>query len=164
MQRIASCSCEQLSITLSGDPKMVIACHCLKCQKRTGSAFGVSTYFSDEQVISTSGESKSFEKINDSGNKTVRQFCPNCGSSVFWKVGIFEGHTGVALGAFADPDFPSPTISAWEQSKHNWITMPAGCIESINHIMMYCIVVLWSIRILLGHNPAIFGRSQNHPT
>ncbi|WP_371827032.1 hypothetical protein [Microvirga sp. VF16] len=32
------------------------------------------------------------------------------------------GYIGVAAGAFADPTFPAPTISAWEQSKHPWVS------------------------------------------
>jgi hypothetical protein len=39
--RYAACGCEQLQLTAEGDPVRISVCHCLACQRRTGSAFGV---------------------------------------------------------------------------------------------------------------------------
>ena len=124
MERKASCSCGQLSIRVKGEPKIVAACSCLKCQKRTGSVFGVSSYFDDDQVIERIGESNSYERTSDSGLKVERKFCPICGSTVYWKADILDKYTGVAVGAFADPEFPEPTFSAWNKSKHSWVSFP----------------------------------------
>jgi hypothetical protein len=35
----------------------------------------------------------------------------------------------VALGAFADPDFPGPYFSVWEQRKHAWVTITGDEVE-----------------------------------
>jgi hypothetical protein len=32
----------------------------------------------------------------------------------------------VPVGAFADPELPSPTVSVWEERKHAWVTSPPG--------------------------------------
>jgi hypothetical protein len=32
----------------------------------------------------------------------------------------------VAAGAFADPQFPSPTISVFGERAHRWVTLPAS--------------------------------------
>jgi hypothetical protein len=32
---------------------------------------------------------------------------------------------GVALGTFADPDFPPPEQSVWTKDKHRWVAIPA---------------------------------------
>ena len=45
-------------------------------------------------------------------------FCPNCGSSVYWSADIRPDQYGIAVGAFADPNFPLPAFSVWEESKH----------------------------------------------
>jgi hypothetical protein len=29
-----------------------------------------------------------------------------------------------AIGNFADPDFPAPTIAVWEESRHPWVSLP----------------------------------------
>jgi hypothetical protein len=43
--RAAMCSCEQLQIRLGGELLGVGACHCLACQRRTGSAFALLASF-----------------------------------------------------------------------------------------------------------------------
>ena len=43
--RTASCSCGQLTATTTEDPIRVGICHCLACQRRTGSVFGAQARF-----------------------------------------------------------------------------------------------------------------------
>jgi hypothetical protein len=50
MTRIAHCCCGSLHAEATGEPAIVTACHCIECQRRTGSSFGVSTWFAKEQV------------------------------------------------------------------------------------------------------------------
>ena len=118
--RQASCSCGNLQVSCEGEPRLVIACHCRDCQRRTGSVFGVGAYFREAQV-KPSGNSKIFVRDGQEGRKLRAHFCPECGSSVYWEIDFLPGHVGVAVGAFADPDFPAPTHSAWEQSRHAWL-------------------------------------------
>jgi hypothetical protein len=76
MERKASCSCGQLSVSVKGEPKIVAVCNCLECQKRTGSVFGVSSYFDDEQVIIKSGKSNFYRRTSDAGLSVEQSFCP----------------------------------------------------------------------------------------
>jgi hypothetical protein len=124
MKRTATCSCEQLTITVRDEAKYVIACSCTKCQKRTGSVLGVVAYFPDASIVSKSGKYNTYKKISAKGTATVRNFCPNCGSSVYWQSEFLPQHTGVAVGSFADPAFPSPQMSAWERYKPAWLSLP----------------------------------------
>jgi Co/Zn/Cd efflux system component len=48
--RHAACSCEQLRLTVEEEPVRVSICHCLACQRRTGSVFGVQARFDAGQV------------------------------------------------------------------------------------------------------------------
>jgi hypothetical protein len=34
--------------------------------------------------------------------------------------------TSLAVGAFADPNFPAPSVSIFEESKHTWTQLPDG--------------------------------------
>jgi hypothetical protein len=59
---------------------------------------------------------------NGQEGRSVRiHFCPTCGTSVYWEADARSGMIGVALGAFADPSFPKPSRSAWEQTRHPWV-------------------------------------------
>ncbi|OYR25523.1 glutathione-dependent formaldehyde-activating enzyme family protein [Brucella lupini] len=48
-------------------------------------------------------------------------FCPACGSTVYWLPDAVPSVIGVAVGLFADPAFAQPTLSVFEQSKHEWV-------------------------------------------
>ena len=121
MTRIAHCCCGSLRAEATGDPAFVGACHCIQCQRRTGSPFGVSIYFAKEHVR-TEGPSKVYVRGSDSGRKIERHFCPNCGSTVFWFAEFAPDLIGFAIGAFADPSMPPPTVSVWETTRHPWVT------------------------------------------
>ena len=113
MIRIAHCCCGSLRAEASGEPTFVGACHCTECQRRTGSPFGVSTYFLKEQVH-TDGPSKVYVHGSDAGRKIEIHFCPDGGTSVFWHAEWAPALIGIAFGAFADPSMPRPTVSVWE--------------------------------------------------
>ena len=130
MERTASCACGALSVRVEGEPSAVAVCNCLQCQKRTGSVFGVGAYYPNEQVLEKSGKSQAYERSSDSGRKIVGHFCPICGSTVFWEPEFLKRHTGVAVGCFASPDFPTPGLVAWSASKHDWVRFPDQCLVS----------------------------------
>ena len=119
--RYARCNCGSLSLSLPEEPsKIVVACHCIDCQRRTGAPFGVGAYYPAE-VVTISGTSKEFTHAAASGGKMHNYFCPQCGSTVYWKVSNLPAMIGVAVGAMADPKYPAPVISVFEQSKHDWV-------------------------------------------
>ncbi|MFO0551071.1 MAG: GFA family protein [Polyangiaceae bacterium] len=123
-ERHASCGCGQLRVTTTGEPVRISMCHCFECQRRTGSTFGVQARFTDDQV-QIEGRSTEWMRTADSGNHIHFHFCPVCGSTVFYKLEALPGFTAVAVGAFADPNFPSPRVSVYEARKHSWTGIPA---------------------------------------
>jgi hypothetical protein len=121
MTRIAHCCCGSLRAEAIGEPAFVAACHCTECQRRTGSPFGVSTYFPKGEVR-TEGPSKIYVRGSGSGRQIELHFCPDCGSTVFWYSELFPDLVGIAFGAFADPSMPRPIVSVWEMTQHPWVT------------------------------------------
>lgn len=119
--RQASCSCGQLRLECAGDPVRVSVCHCLACQQRTGSTFGAQGRFRREQVTVLAGPSRTFVRTGDSGGSITFHFCPGCGSTVYWEIPGMPDHLAVAVGAFADPHFPAPTVSIYEARQHPWV-------------------------------------------
>ena len=123
--RTASCSCGQLRVTCAGEPVRLSMCHCLECQKRTGAPFGVQARF-DRTQVSTQGTATEFERIGDEGNRITFRFCPTCGSTVYWTLSGFPDLVAVAVGTFADRDFPAPRVSVYERRRHSWVVVPDG--------------------------------------
>ena len=130
--RTASCRCGQLSAIATGEPVRVSVCHCLDCQKRTGSAFSAQARWPVRQVA-IEGESKVWTQFADSGNKITHHFCADCGSTVHYAIeGKFDGQIAIPLGAFADPYFAAPGFSVWENRKHDWVEILGDQVEHSN--------------------------------
>ena len=125
----ASCRCGQLRALAHGDPVRVSVCHCLACQKRTGSAFSTQARWPAE-CVEVEGASKAWSRTADSGQTTTYHFCPECGSTVYYGGGNFPELVAIPLGALDDPYIvDSPDYSVWEHRKHDWLDLNDPDIE-----------------------------------
>jgi hypothetical protein len=123
--RTASCSCGQLTAITSVEPVRVSVCHCLACQRRTGSVFAAQARFPAESVA-LAGASNTFDRVGDGGSRATFHFCAACGATVYYTTEGREDSVIIPVGAFADPSFPGPTFSVYEERMHRWVAMPEG--------------------------------------
>jgi hypothetical protein len=119
--RRAACSCGKLEIVCEGEPIRISVCHCLECQRRTGAVFSSQAWFDRQQIAAISGNPAEFTRRSDAGRWVRFRFCSNCGSTVYWEAEAFPGRIAIAVGSFADPGFPPPTVAGWEQTRHQWV-------------------------------------------
>ena len=122
--RIAACSCGQLSIEVGAEPRGVGLCHCLACQRRTGSVFAALASFA--APFETFGTATEYVRLGDQGARFVFRFCPVCGTTVFHTEVGHDDSVSVAVGAFADPEFPAPRVSVYDSRRHPWVHLPPG--------------------------------------
>src|SRR5579863_2578869 len=106
--RRAACSCGKLTLAAEGDPVRVSVCHCLACQRRTGSAFGYQARFPRDRVEQSGRASEFVRHADDDGEARTFSFCPECGGTVWYVCGHDPQLVAVPVGAFADPAFPAP--------------------------------------------------------
>jgi len=128
-RRTASCSCGALAAACEGDPVRVSVCHCLDCQKRSGSAFAVQARFPEERVA-IAGEWREWMRIGDEGSHARFRFCPTCSSIVFYVVDEIPGFVTIPVGGFADPAFPAPSVCVYDERRHPWVALVG---EDIRH-------------------------------
>lgn len=106
--RDASCACGNIRVRCKGEPVRISVCHCLECQKRTGSAFSAQARFLKENVEFVSGNPRIFERVGDDGGRITQRFCGVCGTTVWHTID-------------ADPAFPPPRVSVYGERKHAWV-------------------------------------------
>jgi hypothetical protein len=128
MEREGACQCGELRLSAAGEPLRIGVCHCLSCQRRTGSTHGFNAYYREEQVRIVGPRAK-FTRAGQEGRTLTNHFCPRCGTTVYWEADAFPGTIGIAVGIFAEPDFPAPQYSVWDDSMHNWIRLPEGIVH-----------------------------------
>jgi len=117
--RVAQCQCGRLRALCTGAPERISMCHCLACQRRTGSVFSANSRFRRDRV-SVEGPATAYVRTADTGNTVTAWFCPTCGSTVYWERSGFPDVMAVAQGMFADPAYPAPTVEVWTESRHPW--------------------------------------------
>jgi hypothetical protein len=130
-ERHAACRCGQLTVTCTGEPVRVSVCHCLDCQRRSGSAFSAQARWPAGDVAIV-GESAQYQHRADSGRLATFRFCPTCASTVAYDNEGMPGLVAVPLGAFADPAFPPPRFSVYEERRHPWVAVTGDDVEHFN--------------------------------
>jgi hypothetical protein len=129
MPRIAECRCGAVRAECEGEPARVSVCHCLACQRRSGSAFAAQARWPEAQVT-ISGETSEWLTTGDSGRWGRFRFCPICASTIAYTIEAMPGLVAIPLGAFADPGFtPWPAFSVYEARKHGWVEVLGDGVE-----------------------------------
>lgn len=126
--RIAECRCGSLTASCVGDPVRISVCHCLECKRRSGSAFAAQARFR-EQDVTISGTATAYAWRGESGRLATFYFCPTCGASIAYRAEAQEGLVAIPIGAFADPAFPPPVYSVFEERKHSWVAIIGETVE-----------------------------------
>jgi hypothetical protein len=110
---------------VNGDAIRTSACHCTFCQRRTGSAFGISVYFKEGDVEITRGTLQTYEHRSDETGRWQRlQFCSNCGTTLTWIAEALPGARAIAGGTFDDPKSLQIKRHTWMRSAHSWMVPP----------------------------------------
>jgi hypothetical protein len=84
--------------------------------------------FRPEQLV-IAGRTSEYVRIGDEGGQARFRFCPDCGSTIYWDHAKGDGLVAVAVGAFADPGFPPPTVSVCAVRCHPWVSLPPLVVE-----------------------------------
>jgi hypothetical protein len=100
LKSIAHCNCGSLRAATVGEPITVATCFCKECPRRTGSAFGISTYWMQSNV-ELSGSVTGYVREGQEGRKVTYYFCPNCGSSVYWELDADRSRSVSLEGRFS---------------------------------------------------------------
>jgi len=130
--RRAACSCGQLSATCVGEPVRVSVCHCLNCKRRTGSAFSWTSRWAAADVA-VEGRSAEFVLVGDEGGRATMSFCPDCGTTVYYRIDRQPDVIAVPVGGFADPGFPPPRVSVYDPSRRcAWVEIRTEPLERMD--------------------------------
>ena len=82
-------------------------------------------------VAEFSGETKTYTRQGDSGGNVHYEFCPECASTLRWKVDVIPNREAFAAGAFDDIDSLNISGEIYADSSAPWVTL--GCALSKPH-------------------------------
>lgn len=117
------CACGEIRYRLTSEPLFVHCCHCLNCQRQTGSAFVVNLLIEAERVELLAGEPQPVEVPRDDGSKQRIFRCPECQVALFSEYGRPEIRF-VRGGTLDEPSTVTPDVHIYTRSKLPWIRLP----------------------------------------
>jgi hypothetical protein len=111
------CHCGAVRFRVEGEPIRAGLCHCSDCRRHAAAPVVGWAVFGKQQVQS-SGEVATYE----SSEHGRRQFCPRCGTNLFYLNDvIFEGLVDIPIGAFDDPDALPPIEQIQVAERVGWM-------------------------------------------
>jgi len=118
------CACGEVRYRLLSDPLFVHCCHCLNCQRQTGSAFVVNILVETDRVELLAGEPQPIDVPRSSGTQRIYR-CPKC------QIAVYSRYTRattrfVRAGTLDDPSAVEPDVHIYTRTKLPWITLPEG--------------------------------------
>jgi hypothetical protein len=123
MTREGGCACGAVRYRLASEPMFVHCCHCLDCQRQTGSAFVINLLIEADRVELVAGEPRPVDVPRDHGDPQRIYRCPDCQVAVFSEYGWPEV-LFVRGGTLDDPSSARPDIHIFTRSKLPWVVLP----------------------------------------
>jgi len=121
--REGGCACGAVRYRLTSDPLFVHCCHCLNCQRQTGSAFVINVLIEADRVEVLAGEPEAVPVPRSGGKKQKIWRCPTC------QTALYSQYTSarvrfVRAGTLDDPASVAPDVHIFTRSKLPWVALP----------------------------------------
>ncbi len=117
------CACGAVRYRLLSDPLFTHCCHCLNCQRQTGSAFVINLLIEADRVELLAGDPQPVDVPRDDGSKQRIFRCPTCQVAVSSEYGRPEVRF-VRAGTLDEPRRVQPDVHIFTRSKVGWVTLP----------------------------------------
>ena len=117
------CACGEIRYRVIGEPLISYCCHCTECQRRTGSAFGMSMQVKTEVLNLDKGVPVTRTRIADSGNAITVNFCDKCGTVLYSIPSARPQLRVVYAGTLDDPGWVPIKLNIWTDSALPWVYM-----------------------------------------
>ena len=124
------CNCGLIRYTMTSAPLIISACHCTRCQKRTGSAFGVNAYIEAERVKVISPEQPEIADATTlEYGSMIYSRCPQCLVNLWYTFEAEGGHVKFVRAVTLDgAQQLEPRVHIWTSSKLPWVVIPEGAL------------------------------------
>ena len=121
---VGGCSCGEVRYRLTSAPMFVHCCHCLNCQRHTGTAFVVNLLIEAARVELLSGAPQPVTMPLNGGSPNRIFRCPQCQVAVWSEYGGRTAVRFVRAGTLDDPSTVSPDVHIYTRSKLPWVLLP----------------------------------------
>ena len=123
--REGHCACGAVRYRLLAEPLIVHCCHCLNCQRQTGSAFVINALIEANRVELLGASPVEVAVPRDDGSQQRILRCPSC-QVALWSLYTRPDVAFVRAGTLEVPSSVQPDVHIYVRSKLPWVTLPAS--------------------------------------
>lgn len=124
MANEGGCACGDVRYRLETPPLFVHCCHCLDCQRQTGSAFVINALIETDRITLLAGEPRPHPVPTDSGRRHDIYRCPTCGTALWSDYGGRPYLRFVRTGTLDEPGAVAPDVHIYTRSALKWVRFP----------------------------------------
>jgi hypothetical protein len=106
------------------EPLFVHCCHCLRCQRETGSAFVLNALIESERFEIAGAAPVAVPTDSGKPHRIFR--CESCGTALASEYGGVEKLRFVRVGTLDAPHELKPDVHIYTRSKVPWVALPQG--------------------------------------
>jgi hypothetical protein len=125
-EMLGGCLCGAVRYRVTAEPIAFYACHCTECQRRSGSAFGLSMIVLTEALELISGNPSPFECELSGGRREKGTFCPSCTTKLWHIPDAYPQIRGLRAGTLDAPYPHIPWGDVWTRSARSWVSFTGG--------------------------------------
>lgn len=148
------CACGAVRYRMTSAPMFVHCCHCLDCQRQTGSAFVLNAIIEADRIVLDTGAPVPVALPTDSGGVHEAYRCETCQTAVWSDYGQRRTLLFLRVGTLDDPSALTPDVHIFTRSKQPWVGLPA---EVPAFDIYYSTSKLWP-EASLKRRQAVLGR------
>jgi len=117
-----ACHCGAITYEGEVEPGTIHMCHCLDCQRLSGTAFRAGIQAPAETFRILTGTPRQYVKTADSGARRIHAFCGNCGSPIYSCAEESPRSYTLRAGALRQSaELGRPGRQIWTRRRHDWL-------------------------------------------
>jgi len=124
MLTTGGCQCGNIRYEVTGEPQQIVVCHCLDCQRQSGSAFGMTMVVAADSFRIVKGTPREYHSISATGRSKLGAFCPDCGTRIYHQPEWRKGTISVKPGTLDNTSALRPQLHIWVKNKQPWVEIP----------------------------------------
>jgi hypothetical protein len=116
------CVCGALRYALAAPPLFTHVCHCRDCQRRTGTAFAMTTIVLRDDLTITDGA----VVATPTSPRSTQHLCSACATVVYVASSVYPVTLTLRPGTLDDPSVATPQAHIWVCRRQPWVILASN--------------------------------------
>ncbi|MFT5603150.1 MAG: hypothetical protein ACI9G5_000100 [Paracoccaceae bacterium] len=124
-----TCLCGEVEYQITNNPLMIVACHCLSCQKSSGGGYTSTMALPEASFTLINGNPDCWDKTDENGIHHRRYFCGTCACRLHYTSADMPRVVKLKTGTLENSNHIIPDAHFYVSRKPAWFSLPASAVQ-----------------------------------